>query len=154
MSKQLEYKNFIKDQLRNGIIDTEKICGLFCTKFDKARQTFYNHWEIAKNEYENEAKAIENEKSEVYKEQQKDAVKRGVLTKLEAIEILTNQAKGTASKIKVDGKDKILIPNFYDRRGAIEMIGKMEGWFADGNNDKPLIINISSNGIELKSDEI
>ena len=42
------------------------------------------------------------------------------------MEILTEIAQGKAKKI--DGK--IIMPSFTDRKGAIETLGKFDGWIA------------------------
>lgn len=49
------------------------------------------------------------------------------MTKVEALAILSDIAKGTAKKVG----DQILIPSFKERNGAVSILAKMEGWNAD-----------------------
>ncbi len=160
MTKTETYISFIKDQLRSGIVDPGKICLLFCTKFDKTRQTFYNHWENAQIDYNKEVQEIEKQKTEESINGKIDAVKRGILTKNKALDILTKIAKGkiTTTVMTKLGPENIE-PSFFDMRAAIETIAKIEGWFAptklantdvDGKDKQGFIIGSLSDWLKEK----
>jgi len=76
----------------------------------------YNNAQIERN----------NTKTELGIVEEQSVAKRNILTKLEAMEILTEIAQGKAKKI--DGK--IIMPSFAERKGAIETLGKFDGWIA------------------------
>lgn len=151
MSSKQEYISYIKDQLRKGVVDPGKVCGLFCTKFDKSRQTFYNHWETAQNEYKIEAESIEKQKEALHSTEELEAVKLGLLTKIKAKQLLTEMATGK-NGYKVNGR--VVVPSFKDRNAAIELFGKIDGWFNDNDKTQPITVIINSDGIVLESDKI
>lgn len=95
-------------------------------KWAKGKTTFDKDWLKANTDLNEYQQAIKKAKLEQSIETEKEAVKRNILTKLEAMEILTEIAQGKAKKI--DGK--IIIPSFAERKGAIETLGKFDGWIA------------------------
>lgn len=95
-------------------------------KWAKGKTTFDKDWLKANTDLNEYQDAIKKAKLEQSIEIEKEAVKRNILTKLEAMEILTEIAQGKAKKI--DGK--IIIPSFAERKGAIETLGKFDGWIA------------------------
>lgn len=116
---------FILDELKNNPSLSYLDCfSKFSVVFSKTERTFNEDWKKAQIEIKEYQQAINKAKLEQSIETEKEAVKRNILTKLEAMEILTEIAQGKAKKI--DGK--IIMPSFTDRKGAIETLGKFEGW--------------------------
>jgi hypothetical protein len=76
----------------------------------------YNNAQIERN----------NIKTEFGIELEKEAVKRNILSKHDALEILTEIAQGKVKKVE----GTLIIPSPSDRKGAIESIAKIEGWNA------------------------
>ena len=132
--KKETYISFIIDELKKGKTDAIDICSAFCSKFQCSDRTFYNYWENAKEQYRTLQESIELEKTKEYTAQQLEAHRSGIIDKNEALKILSNIAKGNASqvKLKVGDKEKVetIIPTTNDRKSAIEVISKIEGWFA------------------------
>lgn len=147
MTKKETYISFIKDHFRKGNVDRAKILSKFVQKWEVSSKTFDRHLKIAQEDYNNELRAIENQKTEANKDSQKEAAKRAILTKHEALEILSKQARGIGKKNPETGE--ILVPSFQDQRGAIERMSKIEGWDApaktaitdtEGNDVKGFVI--------------
>lgn len=67
-----------------------------------------------------------NIKTELGITQEKEAVKKAILQKHEALEILTEIAIGKPKKVE----GQIIMPTANERRGAIETMAKLEGWEA------------------------
>lgn len=134
MSKQDLYINFIVEQLKSGNVDAVKVSSVFCSNFHKTERTFYNYWEIANQRFIEAQNKLQKEKDTLYLDAEKEAVKRSILQKHEALEILTKIAKGTAKKIG----EQIIVPTSTEQRGAIETMAKIEGWFAPTKQDVSL----------------
>lgn len=120
-------QQWILDELK--LVPATSYVEMFTTysqKFTKSNKTFSLDWNKANESLNEYQQAINNAKLEQSIETEKEATKRNILTKLEAMEILTEIAQGKAKKI--DGK--IIMPSFTDRKGAIETLGKFDGWIA------------------------
>lgn len=151
MTKTETYKDWIKDQMRKGIVNPEKVVAQFCRKFQIKDRAFYNHWKVAGDEYSIERQAIESKKAAIVSESAIKAVKRDIMEKDERMEILSKMAKGVARRVG----DEIIIPTDGDRRGAIDLLNKMDGLYTDKSNlASGLTVTINADGITLKSDEI
>jgi len=116
-------------------MDTEKICGLTCTKFDFTRTTFYNRLKIAQKEH---IKQQEEIRAELIKEDKQNAIEARKLEFMDANarkDILTKIANGEL-KIKkpfvIAGKimEYPAEPDHTDRRNAIAELNKMDGGYA------------------------
>jgi len=128
-------QQWILDELKiSPTISYVEMFAKYSQKFSISRRTFDKDWNkanIAFNEYR---EVIEKAKLEQSIETEKEAVKRNILSKLDAMEILSNMAYSAE-------KDA-------DRRNAIETLAKFEGWNAptkqetDINFSKDVVINI------------
>lgn len=72
------------------------------------------------------------------------------MDKFERMEILTKMARGVATKI---GED-IIVPSPADRRGAVDLLNKMDGLYDQKDVGSGVVININVDGMEIQSDEI
>ena len=124
-NKQI-YIDFIISELNNGNVEAEKVCAVFCSKFQKSERTFYNYWDLANKSHKEQRDLINNAKTEQTIATEKEAVKKAILQKHEALEILTEIAIGKAKKVE----GTIVMPTANERRGAIETMAKLEGWEA------------------------
>lgn len=130
MTKENAYIDFIVNELRNGNVSFEKVFKLNLTKFNLTRPTFSKYWKKANISYNIERTEVERQKLNKTIQEETKAVTRQILTKNEALEIISNIAKGNARRIKVDGKEQVLIPTENERLKAIEIGAKIEGWNA------------------------
>jgi predicted CopG family antitoxin len=127
---------------------------IYYEKFSKSEVTFSKDWKKATEKIKQYQQAINNAKLEQSIETEKEAVKRNILTKLEAMEILTEIAQGKAKKI--DGK--IIMPSFTDRKGAIETLGKFDGWnspnktILSSDPENPIIPTMPSVRLVIQAD--
>ncbi len=141
MSKQEAYVSFIIDQLQSGAVSFERVFELFLTKFNCSRPTFSKYWKEANERHIEAQNKLQRVKDDIYIESEKEAIKRNILQKHEALEILSKIAKGVAKKVN----EQIIIPTSTEQRGAIETMAKIEGWYAPTKiaetdsigNDKP-----------------
>ncbi len=100
-------------------------CRKYAVKYRKSESTFKKDWKQAQARLKEYQKTINDEKLKESIKQEKQAVKRNILSKHDAMEILTTIAKGTASKVD----DKIIIPTASERTKAIAELSKFSGWY-------------------------
>lgn len=150
MTKTETYIAFIIGQLRKGNVMPERIVSLFVRKFQVTDRTFYRHWKIANERYSKEIQAIESKKAEIASSEAESVVKRDIIDKYERLEILSKMAKGIGRKVG----EELIIPTDHDRRGAIDLINKMEGLYNDKSGTSSVVVNINQDSIELQMDEI
>ena len=74
-------------------------------------------------------------------DEEKEAFKSNILTKLQRLEIASNIAQGKARKVN----DQIIIPTDGDRIRALDYLAKIEGDYAPNKTD----INVSSTEINI-----
>lgn len=150
MTKTETYIAFIIGQLRKGNVMPERIVSLFVRKFQVTDRTFYRHWKIANERYSKEIQAIESKKAEIASSEAESVVKRDIIDKYERLEILSKMAKGIGRKVG----EELIIPTDHDRRGAIDLINKMEGLYNDKSGTSKVVVSINQDSIELQIDEI
>ena len=115
----------------------------FGKKWRYPEDTFDKHWLEAKELYLERRKEINDAKMEAIKEMEVEAVKRNILSKLDALEILTEIA--TNQIISDKG-----ISNDSDRINAIKTINQMQGYNAPKESkleieqNDPFIIELSN----------
>jgi putative cell wall-binding protein len=131
MQNKKTYTDFIINELAKGNVQYKDVCSVFLRKFALSRQTFDKYWKLANEEYSEQRQTIEKEKLITTIETEKQAVKSNILTKNEALEILSEIALGKAKKIE----GQIIMPTANERRGAIETISKIQGWNAPIKNE-------------------
>lgn len=138
------YIDFILNELNKGNVQYKDVYLAFLSNFKCTEPTFVKYWKIANETYKEQRKAINEAKTEESIRLEKEAVKRDILSKHDAMEILTEIAKGKPKKIE----GQIVMPTFADRRNAIDSLAKLEGWNAptkqetDINFSKDVVINI------------
>lgn len=120
------YIDYIVNELKKGNLQYNEVNVLFCTKFDLTKQSFNKYWKIANEAYGEEQQAIKNAIIDTTIELEKEAITRKILSKLDALEILTEIAKGEPKQME----GQIIIPAPNERRQAIETISKIKGWNA------------------------
>lgn len=150
MTKTETYIAYIINQLRKGNVMPERIVSGFVRKFQVTDRTFYRHWKLANKRYSEELQAIESKKTDIAAQESENAVKRDIMDKFERMEILSKMAKGIGRKVG----EELIIPTDHDRRGAIDLLNKMEGIYNDKSGTSSVTVNITHDGIELQSDEI
>jgi hypothetical protein len=131
MQNKQTYTDFIISELNKGNVKYNDVCLLFCTKFDLTKQSFNKYWKQANTIHSEQREAINNAKLEESITLEKEAVKRNILSKHDALEILTEIAQGKVKKVE----GTLIIPSPSDRKGAIESIAKIEGWNAPNKLD-------------------
>jgi hypothetical protein len=150
MTKAETYIAFIKDFLRKGEVQRINVLSKFVKKYQVDPRTFDRYWKKAQESYSNELLATEKAKADIAAQEAKSVVKRDIIDKYERLEILSKMAKGIGRKVG----EELIIPTDHDRRGAIDLINKMEGLYNDKSGTSSVTVNITHDGIELQSDEI
>jgi DNA-directed RNA polymerase subunit F len=156
METQLTYKNYILKELLaspKGLKDKSQIAEKFCKKFDKKLTTFNVSFLEAKKEF---VEIKTREKEAVVSKSLEHAKKYNILDASEAGSILTDIAKGVVRKIKYQGKEIEIFPTITESKGAIELLGKFNGWFAPTkvSHNIETIPDININISKPKNDEI
>jgi hypothetical protein len=141
----------------NPMANRKDILSKFGKKWQTSTRTLDRLYKEAKKHNETRVKKQQKVKDEVLAEKAKEEIKRDILTREQAQEILTSIAKGRARKIPVksiieDGVEKFIefdlqYPNDGEREKAIAQLAKMEGWEAPtkqeitGKDGAPIIPN-------------
>lgn len=121
-------KQWILEELKKSpLLSHGEMWGKYGVKWGKGKTTFDKDWKHAQEELKAWQKSINDKVIEETTKTEIEARKKAVLTKVEALAILSDIAKGTAKKVG----DQILIPSFKERNGAVSILAKMEGWNAD-----------------------
>ena len=95
----------------------------FGKKWQTGTRSFDRYWKEANERHLEAQNKLQKEKDSIYIDAEKEALKRNILQKHEALEILSKIAKGTAKKVN----EQIIIPTSAEQRGAIETMAKIEG---------------------------
>ncbi|MBS9780143.1 MAG: hypothetical protein KGV51_05890 [Moraxellaceae bacterium] len=111
-------------------------------KWAKSKTTFDKDWKKAQERFKDFQQKINDEKLKQQIKLEKQAVKRDILDKFEAMELLTQIARGVVTEIE----DKTTIPTTADRMKAISELAKFEGWYEpqtaisiNGEDTRPVI---------------
>jgi hypothetical protein len=154
-NKQI-YIDFILKEINNGNVDAEKICAVFCSKFQKSERTFYNFWKTAKEQHSQQRELINNAKLNTTIEEEKEAVKIGLKSKFERLLILQNEVdnctkdleNGYTEELKSDGQllsRPITIQEKTALRNTIKNlqseISKIEGDYAPTKSETDITID-------------
>ena len=99
MSKTETYISFIIDQLKSGNVERGKVLANFGKKWQTGTRSFDRYWKEANERYLEAQNKLQKEKESIYIDAEKEALKRNILQKHEALEILSKIAKGTAKKV-------------------------------------------------------
>lgn len=114
--------DLILAEMKQGNIDAPVILQKL-TKHYKNVKTFYNHYNQAKEIYQERQKPIQKQLDDDYVEQEKERQKKAILSKHERLEIASKIAKGESWKV---GKT-VMIPNGSDRLKALDYLAKVDG---------------------------
>jgi hypothetical protein len=93
--------------------------------------TFTIDWKKANTTHLEYRDGIKNKVIEASAKEEIKAVKKAILSKHEAMEILTEIAIGKPKKVE----GTIVMPTASERRGAIETMAKIEGWNAPAKSE-------------------
>lgn len=121
-------ENIITDiliELEKGIERGEALAKVG-KKWQISPRTFDRHWKTANERYSGSQEATQKALSEQRTEIEKERLKKAILSKDEALMILSKIGNGTATK--VDGN--ILVPSFNERTNAIKTMAEFQGWKA------------------------
>ncbi len=124
MDKRQKYIDFILDTLRSGVYSYTDVFKLAVSKFKFSEPTFARYWKEAKPLYHKEREMIDKVKTSNMIQAEVSELRANILSKMEALEILTKIAKGVSRKVG----NHILTPSDAERRASIETIAKIEGW--------------------------
>lgn len=103
----------------------------YLQKFTKSRQTFQKDWNKAQERFKEYIKAVNKAKLEESIKLEKESLKRDILSKHQAMEILTKIAKGNAARFE----GKVSIPSASERTKAISELAKFDGWYEPEKHD-------------------
>ena len=106
MNKTETYISFIIDQLKTGNVERGKVLATFGKKWQTGTRSFDRYWKEANERHLEAQNKLQKEKDSIYIDAEKEALKRNILQKHEALEILSKIAKGTAKKVN----EQIIIP--------------------------------------------
>jgi len=116
------------------------IVSVFFGKFRKTTRTIETYIAKAKEYNKSRLQKQEKIKNEVLEEETKESLKKAIIVRDEALEILTSIAKGTARAVK----NEIVMPSDSERVKAIQQISKMQGWEA------PIKADVTSTVIRIE----
>jgi hypothetical protein len=111
------YQSFIINELNKGNVLYKDVMIVFLSKFKLSEPTFVTYWNLANEAYKEQQQAINSAKLEQRIESEKEAVKRDIISKHDALEILSKIVMGDLNANN-------------DKRQSIETMAKIEGWFA------------------------
>jgi hypothetical protein len=141
MQNKTAYIDFIINELNKGNVKYNDVLNVFLPKFALTRQTFDKYWKLANEAYLEQREAINNAKMEQSIESEKEAVKKAILSKHEALEILSEIAKGKHKKVE----GHLVIVTANEQKNAIETMAKLQGWneATKIQTDASIIFNIN-----------
>jgi len=118
---------FILDELKlNSSLSFSDMFSKCLERFSISQVTFNKDWLKASEVLKDYQEAINKAKLDESIKIEKQAVRKDILTKHRALEILTEIAVGKPKKVE----GQIVMPSANERRGAIETMAKIEGWEA------------------------
>lgn len=118
------YITFLIPFLQEGT-DAKIAQAEFCTKFQKTSRTFWTWWKLAQNRILDVQQAAQKEIAGAFAASQVERIKGAILTRDEALEILSKTARGIGSRLK-NGEE--MYPSYSERNAAIRLMGDMAGW--------------------------
>lgn len=119
-------QQWILEELKKSpLISYAEMWGKYGAKWGKMKTTFDKDWKASKEKHLAYQKKVEQEKERVSIETEAEAQKKGlIISKIKALEILSEIARGNAKKI--DGN--LYMPSFRERISAVGELSKMLGW--------------------------
>lgn len=119
-------ENIIQDiliELEKGTTYTECI-GVIRSKSKLAESTFATYWNDANERYKEVLNKRQIVLNEVSTDLEIERLKKAILTKDKALELLTKTAEGKARQV---GKE-VIIPTYSDSTNAIKTMADLLGW--------------------------
>ena len=107
------------------------IVSFFVEKWHKSDRTVQRYLAKAQKKVENRIALEQKAKEKIIEQEAGNAVRKNILTRQKALEILTSIAEGSARKIS----DQLFVPTDRDRIIAIDKLSIMEGWNAASKTD-------------------
>lgn len=108
-----------------------EIVSFFVEKWRKSDRTVQRYLAKAQKKVENRIALEQKAKEKIIEQEAGNAVRKNILTRQKALEILTSIAEGSARKIS----DQLFVPTDRDRIIAIDKLSIMEGWNAASKTD-------------------
>lgn len=105
--------------------------GNYSVMFGLSDKTFDKDWKKANESLKQYQETINKAKVKASINEEVKSLKKAILSKHEALEILTEIAIGKPKKIE----GQIVMPSPNERKGAIETMAKLEGWNATVKTD-------------------
>lgn len=136
----------IVKHIDNGLTYSESL-DYFVQKWATPRSTFVNYWNEAQEIHSERRERIENEKMIATIEAEKEAVNRNILSKLDALEILTEIATNQIISDKGNTNDA-------DRINAIKTINQMQGYNAPKESKLEIGVNDTLEEAKRIADEL
>jgi len=124
-NKQL-YIDFILNELEKGNVQYKDVMLVFVSKFQLTEKTFCIYWKTANTQYTERLQERNNKLEDQRTTLAKETLKKDILTKFEAMEILTEIAQGKPKKVE----GTIVMPNHNERINAVKTLATFEGWEA------------------------
>lgn len=140
------YQSFILSELERGT-ERKQVLAKFVKKWAVSSRTFDRQWKIAQSRHLENQQARQRALAEVYTQTDIERLNKAILTKDEALEILTKTAKGDERKV---GK-RIIAPSYSEITAAIKTMSELQGWNAP--EEKDVKISGGVNGMENYSFE-
>lgn len=123
ISSEAQWKSLVYDYLTNGNRGKSNFYELLRTNYKCEKSNTLKQYDIYESEYD---LSLNKGKDEQIQEAQKERLKKAILTKDEALELLTKTAKGKARQIG----NEVIIPTYSDSTNAIKTISDLLGWKA------------------------
>lgn len=115
-NKQI-YIDFILNELEKGNVQYKEVCIVFCGNFRLTENSFIKYWKLANTTHKERITERNNTLEQERTELEKEMLKINILSKNEALEILSSIATSETSK----DPDKI---------NAVKTLATFEGWEA------------------------
>lgn len=138
MSKVESYIAHIIELLQSGLVERGEVMATFGKKWQVGDRTFDRYWKIAQERHKEAQILINKERDVLYKQKEIDSKKAQLLSRDERLKIADDIAKGNARKIKIGGKDELLIPTSGDQLKALDYLAKVHGDYAPSKQDVTL----------------
>lgn len=128
----------IKELLHKGIGERQEILAEIGVNWRITERTFERYLKEAKEQYIDERSEIEKEKLMSISKEEKEALKDGIIGKLELLKILSDIANGKKN-------EEMNSPSYNDRMKAIDIIAKVQGYYAPEKHE------YTGDGISVKA---
>lgn len=100
----------------------------FVGKMSKSKRTIERYVVDAEKIVGERRKIQEKAKEEAIAKAAKEEIKKGIISRMEAMQILSDIAKGKVREIKVKGKTVFAWPKENERIAAVEKLAEFNGW--------------------------